>query len=988
MATKRLQLRGISRTPSDRMTDDGGCSESLNVQLDSTEIAPAFVPEDVTTELGLPADLQAERIFVHKTANYENYIVVQKGKVVAYTPGIEDEEPLSVLDLEEGEEVSDITSVGNTLIVATTNNLYYALYKSGVYSFLGNRIPFPWLTFSPQNSSTKIPIFGNIDSSNPEALNSAKISTSNWNAEYENGQLSHSSIYINSFLNVLWSAIEDASNTQLRNGRIIGGIIIRYAIELYDGSKFSSMPILVGNGQKEAFSTKVKIYKTVTVSPQSEISVKIKGYTYRFEFPTYGININLSDDFPWDDYKDIISSINIYVSQFPISPLNRQMSYITNEVTEIEDNETYGSNRTTTRTLRLGDQYDTSFIPNILDYSSRTYLIGKIFLNDRLESLISYKELIDGAPLPLERLSGITIENLERLEEDDMKHYNMLASKFSFFNNKLLLVQASQVIDYDYNQLNAYDIVNHDSSGQETTVTYDVTYLLRGYSKNVVVKKEFKYYYSDFYTERVYAFQIFPDSRAYKMLVKATITTSGTEGTTEIKYGEFDMLPHPYLDCAYYYGGIENELVDLCLLDSVENYPAYQIDDSDNKLIISEQDNPFIFPLNSRYTFQAKIVGVAIATTALSQGQFGQFPLYVFTEDGIWAMETAADGSFISQKPLSREVCINPDSICSIDNAVVFVTSKAVMMIQGSQVVNISPYMNGRHYMPNASALSIIEKQEGFGDLIAPISDSDPFMKFMRDAKVAYDYTGQRLIFISESNKGFQYVYKIDTQTWHKVAFEGFDLIQPLNSYPECRVLSQSYHTTLLWCHIDTERSPIPEETSPFWNEVYELFYEYYDDYYHWTDIVDFINGDMGLEVLDEAFYAHLRGTLEGNQLYYSLEYEDIYRPKVYSLSTVLDASRNQDTAKGIIITRPFDLDEPDVYKTIADVRIRGQFPRGAVKFILLGSNDGINYCTISTLRGKSWKLFRMVILADLAPTERISWVDIQYEPRYNNKLR
>ena len=60
----RIQLRGISRTPSDRLTTDGGCAESLNVSLDNTELAPAFVPDDVTGKLGLPDGLQAEKVFV------------------------------------------------------------------------------------------------------------------------------------------------------------------------------------------------------------------------------------------------------------------------------------------------------------------------------------------------------------------------------------------------------------------------------------------------------------------------------------------------------------------------------------------------------------------------------------------------------------------------------------------------------------------------------------------------------------------------------------------------------------------------------------------------------------------------------------------------------------------------------------------------------------------------------------------------------------
>ena len=88
------------------------------------------------------------------------------------------------------------------------------------------------------------------------------------------------------------------------------------------------------------------------------------------------------------------------------------------------------------------------------------------------------------------------------------------------------------------------------------------------------------------------------------------------------------------------------------------------------------------------------------------------------------------------------------------------------------------------------------------------------------------------------------------------------------------------------------------------------------------------------------------------------------------------------------MITRPFDLGHPDVLKSITDVRVRGEFRRSAVKFILMGSNDGINWATLGTLRGKSWKLFRIAILADLEPTERITWVDIGFETRFTNRLR
>jgi hypothetical protein len=179
-------------------------------------------------------------------------------------------------------------------------------------------------------------------------------------------------------------------------------------------------------------------------------------------------------------------------------------------------------------------------------------------------------------------------------------------------------------------------------------------------------------------------------------------------------------------------------------------------------------------------------------------------------------------------------------------------------------------------------------------------------MAFMKKASIAYDYVGQRLICFAPEET-FQYIYKIDTQTWHKTMFSEISLLDsPLNSYPECLVLGGRNKET----------------------------------------------------------------------------------QHVYNLSTVLDTTENQYAAKGILITRPFDLGMPDVYKSISSIKIRGDYETGDVKYILQGSDNGRDFFTLSSLRGKSWKMFRIFILADLEPTERLSWIDIDFEPRYNNRLR
>ena len=75
MARQRIQLRGISRTPSDRMSADGGVAESINFRVDGNEYAPAAAARDITAaELGAAGEIRP--VFIHKTNSYRNYIGV------------------------------------------------------------------------------------------------------------------------------------------------------------------------------------------------------------------------------------------------------------------------------------------------------------------------------------------------------------------------------------------------------------------------------------------------------------------------------------------------------------------------------------------------------------------------------------------------------------------------------------------------------------------------------------------------------------------------------------------------------------------------------------------------------------------------------------------------------------------------------------------------------------------------------------------------
>ena len=120
---------------------------------------------------------------------------------------------------------------------------------------------------------------------------------------------------------------------------------------------------------------------------------------------------------------------------------------------------------------------------------------------------------------------------------------------------------------------------------------------------------------------------------------------------------------------------------------------------------------------------------------------------------------------------------------------------------------------------------------------------------------------------------------------------------------------------------------------------------------------------------------------------------------KVVDFSTVLDdgamfaqqpssGSSVPQPVRGIIVTRPFDLDAPDVRKAIKSLRVRGDFNRQDVQYLLLGSFDGLSWKHLTSLRGGSYKMFRLILLTNLMPKERVTWIDIDYDIRFSNRLR
>ena len=900
METKRIQLRGISRSPSDRLTEDGGCAESLNVYLDNDEVAPAVAPEDITEQTGLAADRKFDKVFIHKTQTKENYIGLDSSYIGYYLDGVFT--PIITLN---DEKVADIASVGNSLIVTTDKSMHYALFTNGKYIYLGTEIPAPVVNFecvhSYQNQvpTTGLTLFNNrsgahdpVDST-PTPIKSLDVDA--WMQAIDDikyGLSNDNTVELNEIQREFWALINQKIKDIKRVDKsLFAPVFVRYAFRLYDGSYIhQSVPLLLGAGYDSYLD--VSAYKEVfgdivmtNIDIKMPNAFKVKAYPRAYDIAKW---------------SDIVQSLDIFISTdvcYPQINANFHNLEVVNEIVN-EPSDATGSTYYQYE-YKIGfDQgglNDQQALEEELLSKSNFYKIASFSINDIYTS--HGFDLVESDAIPYSQ-DDLLVQ--DRLQDYEQNNFLMAPSRLFAFNNRLFAVGDKRAIAYSYPGLQSLNI-KWDKFPDTLYESYAFAYYIRdidGNEHKVIMPSYYGEYAIDGKVARPYGMIFHPDSRCFKV-----------EILNNMNLYTVTMKPHPFLNCAYGYWGLSKKITDLEITRtgvtdeeffSGEN--RYETDKG--RLYQSAADYPFYFPLAGNKLFSSPILGIAAATKALSQGQFGQFPLFIFTEDGIWAAEIADDGSAIKPKSLSREICCNPKSITPIEQGVLFMSEKGLMMLEGDQVIDLSPNMNGRHYSVDDTAKGIIKQQPGFESLIETLTDSSSFLSFMKEAELGYDYVGKRIICFNR-NEEYQYLYKIDTRTWHKIFSTTLRFSSPINSYPKCEVMGESDGVT-----------------------------------------------------------------------------------KIIDLSTVEDDTEFRPPVKGVIASRTFDLGEPDVYKTITDIRVRGDFRKGAVKFILQGTQDGIHFFTISTLRGKAWKRFRIILLTDLDVHERISWIDIQYENRFTYRLR
>ena len=179
---------------------------------------------------------------------------------------------------------------------------------------------------------------------------------------------------------------------------------------------------------------------------------------------------------------------------------------------------------------------------------------------------------------------------------------------------------------------------------------------------------------------------------------------------------------------------------------------------------VSEAENPLVFPAKNNVQVGSSVISALAANTRpISEGQFGEAPLYAFTDEGVWVLMLGEEGTYVARQPANREICSNPNGILQIDDAVLYPTNRGIMMQQGRNSICITDQLDGCpfNFMEMKYAKQIIAtNQTGSGEI-----SYIRFKDYLKSADMIYDYYDNRII-VFNPNQAYAYVYSLKSKMW------------------------------------------------------------------------------------------------------------------------------------------------------------------------------------------------------------------------------
>lgn len=851
-----IRYKGLSLTPDEMAVENGALSLCGNIELHDGALRPSIV---TGTPLSQPLTINgvvAKILYVHETGNYHHLIAIASSAIYWFLQdgSLGSTKPIKSFDYEAS--VLSVNSIGNTLIIVATDGIHYAMWESNGqsssdYSYKGQKPPFLELSFffDPSNKPEDYELGGINTKGSKEGFYDAFQQTTYSCGDVFNKVNGNSFTSGDQVANIkddkqsditqsIYALVNRTNNLIAKQGRFYASFFIRYCYRMFDGSMIMhSSPVFIPIQVPNSYSVysanisfpsenynnlivtgaEVGWEDSLTVNRKDAKGNVIEASISKCTFMYLPHNVALSYALQGDidelkRWKDIIKSIDIFITP-PVTNVDTsakisvlemcQPNYVLNGANVKDYHWTSNKGKSYGMvSVRFPKKSDD-------DYNNQLSSAGNGDTSEANDQNISafYKicslpidnlTKVDNKELPVDKAAVYQVSLQEQMQ-DDYKTHNFLTAKGSYVYN---------------HRLNLFGVQEHLMSGFCRKVMFPKGNYLRkvGYFNSQLIIKKIvtelhttsgtKYVENvleEDFTDRIEPFMLanlvkfYPDSRAKKMVFFCT-----TVDSADVIYA-FPLKECEELNGAMHMGNFTEEITPYIVTSY--DYSVDDVVDMSNKIYTSESDNAFYFPLNGINTVGiGTIQGIASTTRALSQGQFGQYPLMAFSTDGIWAMEVSSKGTYSSIHPISREVCSNPKSITQLDQSVLFATNRSISRIAESQVVSMSDVLDGPGFNISGSLgkfLNFFVDAEGDSESVKTIKaqmrqlidfTSSP-IEFFQHCQVIYDYKNSRIfcLDVTQTSRAstadtVALCYSIKDNAWSTFLIQ--NVLTAINSYP------------------------------------------------------------------------------------------------------------------------------------------------------------------------------------------------------------
>lgn len=795
---KEVKYLGLQTNPSDYECSDGQLALSVGTVLEDGSLHGILPPKEIFSLA------ENERVvFVHKTSSFKYYIIFnEKTNEVSYTDGNAESQPFKhSLHTFTTSSITGFNAIGNTLIVLANDGMHYFLWKSleEGYIYLGTHIPELPISFGLQGELIRDDSF---------TIEFDQISIRKGDVWLDFTDSNKTRITEQVLAKVNKFIAENSTNA----GKFLYPFFVRYAYRLYDGSlTMHSAPILMlcsSDLAPQCFVSSIKSVDDIRYFDTADLF--LAGMFHQLDYAV--INAQALQELK--QWSDIVRSVDVFVSK-PIYTYDQSGECTKFVDTDFSDCYSICKhiNQSEDAKVKFPARYQKSSITELYantyytEESEPSYPTWRLMLpvreGDSIKGDITDNQLfyflksINLDDLKTDRtIIPVSKDYLQSLVErevmtDDYDSHDLLIPQYTYiYNSRFNIANLKKLIFSGYNSGSMMQFTDgcvHNYTDEEPTykdrkVTVSVYFHIKEDGKIFITKGD------DFAfgIDTPYLWIFHPNPNAFK--VTLVINDSGFAHVYEA-----NLEPHPTLNGAYFFSGWDGINVLGNEVTSIPELSSVRVVNVPNKIYTSEVNDPFYFPVTGINTVgTGEILGICSAAKALSPGQYGQYPLYAFTTEGIWAMGVSNTGTYSDIKTVTEDVCNNPKSITQIDTSVLFTTNRGIMVISGSETACLSDEINGSGYfevtnLPMFSSLMDAYNQlAGEGNEIqAENVTLNNFNDYLKDCQMVYDYTNQR-IYVYNDQESYAYVYSLKTKTWGMVKS---NIVSHVRAYPEALVM-------------------------------------------------------------------------------------------------------------------------------------------------------------------------------------------------------